>query len=125
MQVQSEQVTTKEQLQQAVKARIVDIEVQGELAEKLSKAIRLRTASKWTLRALPVGIATMPFTGGVSGFAAITVATLTGLEIAVILAIVFLGLALVLLILKEYDVVNLRAKRGDEEATVHLRRKQD
>ena len=98
-------VRTKQQLQTAVDQGASVIEVRGEFAEQLSKALQLSKVSSWTLRFLSISLAAIPFTGGLSAFAAAPVAVLSGLEIALIIAVLALGISLVLLILKEYDVV--------------------
>lgn len=118
-------VRTREELKRALDEKVAEVEAQGELAERLSKAVSLRKLSKWTLRILSIGIVGMPFTAGQSALVAAPLAALTGLEIAVILAVAFLGVALVLQILKDYEVVDIGATSGDKEARVRLRRKRD
>ena len=93
-------VRTKEELDTAVKDKVSGIIVKGELAEKLHRTKKIATASKATIALLATALAAAPFTGGLSIVAAAPIAVLTGFEIALILAVIFLGVALVLAVWK-------------------------
>ena len=97
-------VWTKEDLAKAVDAHVDEIVVEGELAERIRDGQKLRSVSKLTLATLTTAVAAAPFTGGISLAAAVPIATLTGLQVAVILAVVFVGLALLLAIYKDYEI---------------------
>lgn len=113
-------VRTKEELDAAVKSNLPRIVVHGELAEKLESAINLKKYSKVAIAALGVALAAVPFTGGLSGFAALPIVALTGIELAVIVAVIAIGLALILLILSKYDKVRFKGKYGGAEAELEL-----
>lgn len=97
-------VSTKEQLEVAVDAHMDEIVVEGELAKRIKDGQKLRTAGKLTLVLLGTAVAALPFTGGISLAAAAPIAALTGLNAAAIVAAVFVGLALLLAVYKEYDI---------------------
>ena len=107
------EVNTKEELKQAMNDKYDEIIVNGELAKKLNKAKKINKLSKVTLgiliAALTAGIATAPITGGASlGASFITaapIAALTGTDIAVIIAVSFIGVTLVIAVFKDYDDV--------------------
>ena len=116
-------VREKEEFKHALDQGAEEIEVRGELAERLTKAVQLRNAPKWRLWLLVGVAAAMPMTGGASGVGVAALAALSGLEIVAIGAVLLLGVALVLQILKDYDVVGFDLKYGDVEASLHLRRR--
>ncbi|MGY4674716.1 hypothetical protein ACWIVU_04020 [Ursidibacter arcticus] len=104
-------ITTKAELENAIKNKEIHFIVKGELAEKIQKGRKINALSKWSLGILSaaiVGITLSPTTGGISGAVGLSavsaVATLTGLEIAVIIAVVFVGIGLIMAIYKDYDV---------------------
>ncbi|MGX1982304.1 hypothetical protein EDD69_102248 [Thermolongibacillus altinsuensis] len=113
-------VRTKSELKDAVQAGIKNIIIQGDLAEKVNKSFKLKKVSKITLGILTASLAATPITGGLSTVAAVPIATLTGLEIAIILAIAYLGTSLVLSLIKEYKVVKVRVQTGGKEMEIEL-----
>ena len=115
-------VRTKEELKQATEEKVDRILVQGELAEQLNSAMKIKKASKWAIGLLAASLAATPFTGGLSLVAAAPVAALTGLEIALIIAVAALGIGLVLLICRDFKKVSFRGKSGDKEAELELER---
>ena len=115
-------VRTKEELKQATDEKIDRIIVQGELAEKLNTAMKMKKASKWAIGLLASSLAAAPFTGGLSLVAAAPIAALTGLEIALIIAVAALGIGLVLLICRDFKKVSFHGKSGDKEAQLELER---
>jgi hypothetical protein len=115
-------VRTKEELKKASEEKVDRIFVQGELAEKLNTAMKIKKASKWAIGLLAASLAAAPFTGGLSLVAAAPIAALTGLEIALIIAVAALGIGLVLLICRDFKKVSFRGKSGDKEAELELER---
>lgn len=103
------EVTTKEALKIAQEQGIDEITVMGELAEKLKKAKKITTLNKVGLGLLmaTLGAATVtaPMTGGLSYYAAASVAALTGVEIATIITAASLGIAMIIAVFKGYDVI--------------------
>lgn len=117
-------VTTREELRLAAEEKVESIIVEGELAKKLKTALRLRTAAKWTLPILIGALGLVPFTGGISLAVAAPIAGLTGLEIALVIVVAALGIALVMYIGKhyEYEEVDLGAPGGFQ---LRLRRRKE
>ncbi|EGT0013082.1 hypothetical protein ACV3T5_07055 [Clostridium perfringens] len=109
--MKSIEVTTKNQLKEAVDKNYDEIVVNGELAKKLNKAKNIKKLSGATIgvlaATLSVGAATAPITGGLSLVAAAPIAALTGADIALIIAVSFVGLALVTSIYKGYDEIEI------------------
>ena len=111
--MRSIEVNTKEELKKAIDDKYDEIIVNGELAKKLNKAKKINKLSKATLgiltTAVAAGAVTAPITGGVSlgiSFAAaVPIAALTGTDIAVIIAVSFVGVALVTAVFKGYDEI--------------------
>ncbi|MDO9766933.1 hypothetical protein Q7506_03250 [Glaesserella parasuis] len=104
-------ISTKSELEKAIQNKETHFIVKGELAEKIQRSRKITTLDSWSLGILTVaigGIVLSPATGGVSGAiglsAASAVATLTGIEIAVILAVAFVGIGLIMAIYKDYDI---------------------
>lgn len=104
-------VHTKQELENAIKNKAQSFEVEGDLAEKIKKGQKITKLSKTTLALLIVsiaGIAATPVTRGFSGIAGsagvITIATLTGMEIAVIMTVAFLGVGLLIALFRDYSI---------------------
>ncbi len=104
-------VHTKQELENAIKNKAQSFEVEGDLAEKIKKGQKITKLSKTTLALLIVsiaGIAATPVTRGFSGIAGsagvITIATLTGMEIAVIMTVAFLGVGLLTALFRDYSI---------------------
>ena len=102
-------VTTKEQLKKAHEAGAKEIIIEGELAKKVHQGKSIVKIGAITMGILTVGVAAIPFTGGLSMAVATTAAApivaLTGMEIAVIIAVIFVGAALLLAIWKDYEEI--------------------
>ncbi len=98
-------VKTKEELSKAVKSGVGEIIVVGKLASKLKKSKKIIGAGAVTIAILTAAIAAIPFTAGLSIAAAGPIVVLTGLDIAVIIAVSFVGIATVFAVYKDYDVV--------------------
>ena len=104
-------IKTKDELENAIKNKVQNFEVEGELAGNLKKGQQITTLGKISLSILIAslaGIVATPATGGISGalgfVGTTTVATLTGLEIATITAVAFLGISMLIALFKDYDV---------------------
>ena len=117
-------VYTKEELVEAKEKGYEEIIVHGKLVEKLISAKKITKLSKkslWILGiALGSGAALTPVTGGLSLAAAAPVAAITGLEIATIIGVSFLGTGLIMALSKDYEEINFQV--GDNKLC--LRKKQ-
>ena len=109
-------VRTRDELEKAINSGYSRIIIRGELAEKVNTSLKIKTVSKYTIAILAASLAAVPFSAGLSLPAMALVSITTGLEISLIIAIVFIGLALVLLVVKDYKKVRFQAKHGDSEA---------
>lgn len=118
------EVRTKEELESAVDNKVEKIIVKGDLAEKIHKAEAIKKVSKPALVILGTALAAMPFTGGLSGVAGIVGLTATtGMGIAAITAVAFLGLALILSITNGYDRKFTAKADGFGEASMEMNKK--
>jgi hypothetical protein len=109
-------VRTKEELEKAVSNKVKTIIIKGELAEKVNLSLKVK---KSTLILLAGATASIPLTSGLS---LPLFTALTGGEIALIIAIIFLGIALVLTLAKDYNKVSFKAKKDNNEAELVLER---
>ncbi|MGI5923153.1 MAG: hypothetical protein ACOX9E_04340 [Lentisphaeria bacterium] len=110
-------VTTKQELKAAMKKKINEIIVIGDLADKLVRArkiARLSAASIALITTAVAGSAALaPVTGGASfgvgalGFAA--VAKTTGTSVPMIIAAAAIGISLVVAVFKKYKVIEVKA----------------
>ena len=98
-------VKTKEELKKAVADKVDSIIVEGELAKKVKNGLKIKKASRWALGLLSAALIAVPFTGGLSLAAAAPIAALTGLEVALIIAVASLGFAVILKLSEEYEEV--------------------
>ncbi len=98
-------VKTKEELKKAIASNTNEIIVVGALAANLKKSKKIMTLGAVALPILVAAMAAIPFTGGLSAVVATPIAVLTGVEIAVIIAVNYVGVALIIAIYKDYDVV--------------------
>lgn len=102
----SVKVSTKSELESAKNSGSKEIIVVGELAGQLKKGKSIAMAGAATIAVLIAALAAAPFTGGISAAAAVPIATLTGLEIAAIVAAVTVGVTLILAVFKEYEEIS-------------------
>jgi len=98
-------VRTKQELEKAKAEKIGEIIVEGELAKKLHDGQGIASIGGISLGVIAVGLAAIPFTGGLSAVAAAPIAALAGMEVAVIIAAAAIGLGLIVAIYKEYEVI--------------------
>ena len=103
-------VTTKKELKKAKVKGVNTIIVKGVLAKKLNLSKKITYLGPVAMTALTVIVAGMvaaPATGGlsmgVSAFSAITVTTITGMELATIIFVSTMGLGFIISIFKGYD----------------------
>lgn len=115
-------VHTKDELKRAVDDKVARIVVRGELAESLNTALKIKNASKWAIGLLATSLAAAPLTGGMSLAAAAPIAVLTGIEVVAIIAVATMGIALILLICREFKKVTFKGGKGDIEAELKLER---
>lgn len=113
-------VRTKDELKAAVDDKVSKIVVKGDLADKLDTGLKIRKASGWAVGLLVASVCAAPLTGGMTIAAAAPVAALTGIEIAVIIAVCAVGVSLVLLICKSYKKVSFKMKTANVEAELVL-----
>jgi hypothetical protein len=118
-------VTTKEQLQKALDQQVPRIIVKGNLAEELNSGMKIKEISKWALTLLLATLGATPFTGGLTALAALPIMAVTGIELAVIVAVIALGTSLIFLIIREYKKVRFTGKAGNTEAELVLERSED
>jgi len=122
-------VTTKDELEKAVKDGLDKIVVRGELAQKVKATKELQAKGKVAMGAiiatLTAAFALAPVTGGLSMAAAAPIAATTGLSIAVIMAVFFLGITLVMLVTNGYHIkMEAKGKINDAEGEIILEKKQ-
>ncbi|WP_406018182.1 hypothetical protein [Succinivibrio sp.] len=109
-------VTTKEQLRDAKEQGYKRIIVQGELAQNLIKAQKIKTLGPVAMGILVAALAAIPFTGGLSAVAALPIAAATGLSTTVIIAIIAVGgIALIVALLNDYTIT---IRKGDTEVVL-------
>lgn len=120
--MEAEIVRTRKEPKQAVKARAERIIVRGGLAEKLQLGWQLQEVPEASLGMLSLLLGMAPFTGGISAAVAARAAALTGLEFVAIIAVASVGIALILLICREYTKACFLWKKGDLEAELELKR---
>lgn len=116
-------VRTKDELKMAVKNKVKKIIVEGDLAKYVERIYKLKKVSKARLIILSSLVASIPVTRGISAIPALLIAKATGLEVAIILAVLFLGLALVLIILREYKKAEIEIGIGGEVIRITIERK--
>ncbi len=116
----TKEVTTKEELNNAVKAGEPEILIVGDLADKVAKTRKLGMLSGWRKKVFLASIASataataaIPFTGGTSstvtvGMAA-PAAALSGMEIATIIAAVTIGAGMLIGLHKDYEEIEIGA----------------
>lgn len=115
------EVRTKSELKQAIEDGARRIIVRGELAEKIHKAEGVTKLSKPALAVLAAALAATPFTGGASGIVGVAAITATtGMSIAVITAVAFLGLALIISLTNGYDRKFTAKADGVGEAAMEM-----
>ncbi len=95
-------VRTKAELEKAVEEGVEIIVVEGELAEKVYEGRKIKQYGASTLALLGAALAAAPLTAGAS---LAPIAALTGIDLVIIIIVLAVGLALLLAVWKEYEVV--------------------
>lgn len=103
-------VRTKSELETAKNNKAEVIIVEGELASKLKKSKKIAYASTATIALISAAAVTVPATGGFSLVGLVPLATLSGIEIAGIIAIIFLGVGFLVALFKDYEEIDFDAK---------------
>ncbi|WP_270364746.1 hypothetical protein [Bacillus paranthracis] len=116
-------VSTKDELELAINNKAATILCTGDIAEKVNRSYKMKTVSKFVLPVLAAFIVGIPFTSGLSAASAVTIAGLSGLELAAVMAIVFLGYSLVEQIINKYDKVYVNTDLPNGKVEVELKRK--
>ena len=98
-------VHTKEQFEQAIADGVTEIAIEGELAIHIHNSRRFPKLTAAAIAALTAGIVAIPLTAGFSIAAVGAVAAFTGIEIALIISVVVLGIGFLRQIWKEWDEV--------------------
>jgi len=105
-------VRTKSELKEAIDKKYEEIVVEGSLADKLKTVKKIAKVGRATLAVLATALVAAPFTGGLSFFSAAPIAALTGIRIAVIIAVSVIGLGLILGIYNDYDYIEADYEKG-------------
>jgi hypothetical protein len=113
----SRTVSSKSELREARESGVDEIIVTGRLADQLHTANKVTKVSAMTLVVLTTALLALPFSGGATVAAVAPIATLTGMDIAVIISASAIGLALVLAVYRGYDEIEY------ENGRLTLRRK--
>ncbi|MCU4959825.1 hypothetical protein OB990_26980 [Bacillus cereus] len=74
-------VSTKEELELAIKNKVSTILCTGDIAEKVNKSYKMKTVSKFVLPVLAASIVGIPFTGGISATSAFSIAVCLGCKL--------------------------------------------
>lgn len=98
-------IHTKEQLEQAIAGGATEVVIEGELAIHIHNSRRFPSLSSAAIAALGAAIASIPFTAGISIAAVSAAAALSGIEIALIIATVVLGIGFLRTIWSQWDEV--------------------
>lgn len=117
-------VRTKEDLKKSIESKIDTIIVIGPLANDVIKAQKIKKIGKaacislgLATSAIIAAVAAAPVTGGVSGIAALApvaaASALTGLEIATIIFVCTMGVAVLMAFYKDYDVIEMSLEHGE------------
>jgi NADH:ubiquinone oxidoreductase subunit K len=115
--MRSRTVSSKSELREARESGVEEIIVTGRLADQLHTANKVTKVSAMTLVVLTTALLALPFSGGATVAAVAPIATLTGIDIAVIISASAIGLALVLAVYRGYDEIEY------ENGRLTLRRK--
>ncbi len=104
-------VNSKEKLEQAQNAGVDEIIVEGELAEQVHNGKKIIVIGAAALAIIGASIAAAPFTLGFSMVLAGPIAVSAGVEVSLVLAVLFVGMGLLLAIWKEYDEIEYSGRR--------------
>ncbi|MCB8832189.1 hypothetical protein LJD42_10865 [Escherichia coli] len=98
-------VRSKDELEKAQKSKAEIIIIEGELANKIKKTKAVTKVSGVVIAAMIATCATIPLTGGGSVLVVSSLAALSGLDIAVIIAAASIGIALIIAVFRDYEEI--------------------
>lgn len=98
------EVSTKEELKKSVDVGYDEISIRGELAQKVATAYKIKKYSKVAIGALATALAATAITGPIGMAFAAPIVAVTGMEIAIIIAVAMLGFALVMALTDKYEL---------------------
>lgn len=116
-------VTTKPELEAALKRGDPQITIRGELADKINKQMKRKTATRVAGGALAVGaLVTAPLSGGATlpGAVAGAAVAISAGEVIAAIIILFAGSMGIIALLKDYEVIKVNLPGG---SGVELRKK--
>lgn len=105
-------VRTKEDLKLAIDRGYEEIIVEGNLVSELKKTKCVATASAPAIAALTAAFGLLPVSGGLSTIAIAPFVALTGLDISVIILALSIGLAVIMAVYKDYEVIEIETPDG-------------
>ena len=105
-------VSTKETLKFAIDRGYEEIIVEGNLVSELKKTKCVATASAPAIAALTAAFGLLPVSGGLSTIAIAPFVALTGLDISVIILALSIGLAVIMAVYKDYEVIEIETPDG-------------
>ncbi|HFV8339274.1 TPA: hypothetical protein ACIABX_002342 [Escherichia coli] len=98
-------VRSKDELETAQNSKAEIIIIEGELANKIKKTKAVTKVSGVVIAAMIATCATIPLTGGGSVLVVSSLAALSGLDIAVIIAAASIGIALIIAVFRDYEEI--------------------
>lgn len=98
-------VRSKDELEKAQNSKAEIIIIEGELANKIKKTKAVTKVSGVVIAAMIATCATIPLTGGGSVLVVSSLAALSGLDIAVIIAAASIGIALIIAVFRDYEEI--------------------
>jgi|GEM_PF-1270707 len=106
-------VYTKKELKEAKNQKVDKIIVKGKLANKLHKGLKVAKAGNGVIDKITNVFGSSPTKGNISTGAVAPIAVLTGIEIALIIAALSVGIGLIMAISKDYDEVKYKDKNRE------------
>ena len=98
-------VRSKNEHEKAQNSKAEIIIIEGELANKIKKTKAVTKVSGVVIAAMIATCATIPLTGGGSVLVVSSLAALSGLDIAVIIAAASIGIALIIAVFRDYEEI--------------------
>ena len=116
------EVSTKEDLKCAYKARVDTIVVVGELAKKMKKVEPIRKVKPIALGGLGLLAGASVMGGPFGSFSAASIAAMTGLEIGIVVIATSIGLSLIISLFRDYET-EMSVELGADTVKYTLKRK--
>ncbi|MGV5951676.1 hypothetical protein [Escherichia coli] len=98
-------VRSKDELEKAQNSKAEIIIIEEELANEIKKTKAVTKVSGVVIAAMIATFATIPLTGGGSVLVVSSLAALSGLDIAVIIAAASIGIALIIAVFRDYEEI--------------------